>query len=202
MASLSAPSAASVAEELRQNLPAGAATSHVRVDQAATGEDDGRCLRARGAVKRDALVMRVPVAHAIGSRSLGELLGGPGALENSPLSLLFDADAAVQATACSLTRRLSGGLAARRAYVATLPKSFKHMPTEWTNADDRLTACCAHVRNFCTRLQNEIDVALLDIAPVLEYLIKSRPELFPKAASRYSREIGWHGDMPTSEQEL
>jgi hypothetical protein len=84
---------------------------------------------------------------------------------------------------------------ARAAYVATLPTSFAHMPTRWGAARvARLGPLVAPtLRNFCTRLSNEIDVCLLDVAPVLEHLVKTRPDLFPESClAMFTREwVEW-----------
>ena len=185
------------AEELRKSLT-GSLTECVRVTYAHTGEDEGRCLRASDGIRQGELVMKIPAAHAITSRAFAALLASTyssadvAGVESAAVTRIADLPS------CKFSKKLtsrhkqllillhassSGASPSRFAYIQTLPKSFSHMPINWTPEQiNRLGPMIAPtLSNFCQRLNNEIELALLDLAPVLSYLVSNRPDIFPES---------------------
>ena len=187
------------AEELRRELPEKSITDRVRVTYAHTGEDEGRCLRASDGISQGDIVMKLPAyTTCITSRSLAKLLASTeskteGIRENcSKVTCIEDLPPCRYNKVLTprykqllflLYASSSGASPSRRAYIQTLPKSFSHMPINWTEEQvNRLGPMLAPtLKNFCARLTSEIELAVLDLAPVLSFLVSNRPDIFPKS---------------------
>ena len=184
-----------VAQTLRTTLPSSSQTDLATIKPANTSESTGRCLRAATNLKKNDLVMCIPISHTVQAKSLQRLLQHLGSdikslpplarldvpfspLYKKALVLLYaktcDSNA-TDAGSGSNTGSKTGSVFGLKEYVATLPTSFNHMPLFWNNSQiDRLGPLLSStLYNFVQRMNNEIDRAHFDLEPIVRHLIKT-----------------------------
>jgi len=165
-------------ELLRSSLPSSSYTDPCRITAADTGETTGRMLRAHTDLLKNAVAIRIPVAHTIQGRALDRLLSQlgssveflPPTTRMVPMSPIYKKVLVLlHASTCDDDANVFGW----KEYVATLPTNFNHMPLFWDKKQiNRLGPLLSStLHNFVQRMNNEVDRAQLDLLPIVEYLV-------------------------------
>ena len=182
-----------VAQTLRQTLPLNSITTNASITAADTGESSGRCLRALQPLAQNQITIQIPISHAIKGKTFPLLLTQlgtditelPPTARQTPMSpmyqkvlvLLYASSCSTHDQAATAEQPSIFGL---QEYVATLPKSFHHMPLYWQKTQvDRLGPLLAPtLHNFIQRMENECDRAYFDLQPIVDHLSSSG--LYPR----------------------
>lgn len=179
-----------VAQTLRRALPSNSTTELAEIAVANTGEVTGRCLRANGPIEKNQLTIRIPISHAVKGKTLELLLNHlgtnieqlPATGRGVPMTPMYKKILVLLHG--SSTTSSEESIFALQEYIATLPKSFEHMPSYWNKTQiDRLGPLLSPtLRNFIQRMKNEVDYAHFDLSPIVNYLIENN--LYPSSTKK------------------